>query len=88
MSEQKQTITLGVTGMTCGSCKRHVEQALASVAGVTRVDVDVKAGRAEVVAEGAELLPRLIAAVQGAGYGAWANEGAAPVRAGSSCHAN
>jgi copper chaperone CopZ len=42
------TIELDVQGMTCGSCVKHVTQALQAVPGVTQVDVDLANGRARV----------------------------------------
>ena len=58
---------LRIEGMTCGHCKKAVENALASVDGVERVDVDLEAGRARV--EGGEI-DRLVAAVRDEGYAA------------------
>ena len=40
------TIELDVQGMTCGSCVKHVTQALQTVPGVSRVEVDLNNGRA------------------------------------------
>lgn len=63
------TVTLEVAGMSCGSCKRHVESALAGVAGVAAAEVDLAAGRATVsVDAGAATADRLIEAVREAGY--------------------
>lgn len=56
---------LTVSGMTCGHCKKAVEEALSSVDGVTSVDVDLDAGRAKV--EGGNL-DALLAAVAEEGY--------------------
>ncbi|MEX2501445.1 MAG: cation transporter [Trueperaceae bacterium] len=58
---------LAIEGMTCGHCKKAVEDALASVDGVTRVQVDLDAGRADV--EGGDVEP-LIKAVRDEGYAA------------------
>ena len=38
-----KTIELTVEGMTCGSCVKHVKQALQAVPGVVHVEVDVDA---------------------------------------------
>ena len=63
--------TLDVTGMTCGACVRHVSAALCSLAGVTRVDVSLKDGKAVVRHDPDEVsTAALIAAIDGAGYGA------------------
>jgi copper chaperone len=63
-------IELKIEGMSCGHCKKAVEQALASVPGVERVvEVSVERGSARV--EG-EVDPRaLIAAIVDEGYQAW-----------------
>jgi copper chaperone CopZ len=42
------TVELEVQGMTCGSCVKHVTKALQSVPGVSRVEVDLANGRAQV----------------------------------------
>jgi P-type Cu+ transporter len=62
---------LAVEGMTCASCARRVERALARVPGVAEASVNLATERASVVAaEGAPTLEALIAAVTAAGYGA------------------
>lgn len=40
--------TLAVDGMTCGSCVRHVEQALRELAGVRTAKVDLESGKVSV----------------------------------------
>ncbi|HEV2010501.1 MAG TPA: heavy metal translocating P-type ATPase [Candidatus Limnocylindria bacterium] len=62
---------LAITGMTCASCVRSVETALASVAGVESAEVNLANERATVrlEASGAEL-GALVHAVERAGYGA------------------
>jgi len=42
------TVQLPVLGMTCDNCSRSVERTLASVPGVTKVKVDLKASAASV----------------------------------------
>ncbi|MDO3634586.1 heavy-metal-associated domain-containing protein [Mycolicibacterium arseniciresistens] len=39
------TVTLTVTGMTCGHCAASVREEVSSIDGVTGVDVDVSSGR-------------------------------------------
>ncbi len=56
---------LTIQGMTCGHCKKAVEDALSSVDGVSQVEVDLDAGRATV--EGGSL-DAMIAAVAEEGY--------------------
>jgi Cu+-exporting ATPase len=65
------TETLTVTGMTCGSCKRRVENALTAVPGVADARVDVAGSAAVVAYDPATVTPeRLIDAVRAAGYAA------------------
>jgi Cu+-exporting ATPase len=64
---------LDVTGMTCASCQSHVREALAKVAGVSDVDVNLITGEATVSFAAAAEAPQsgvLVAAVEEAGYGA------------------
>ena len=42
------TVELDITGMSCGSCVKHVKQALEAVSGVTYVEVDLTSGRARI----------------------------------------
>lgn len=58
---------LTIQGMTCGHCKKAVEEALESVDGVTKVEVDLDAGHAKV--EGGSI-DAMIAAVTEEGYAA------------------
>ena len=62
---------LAITGMTCASCVRSVESALASVPGVASAEVNLANERATVRLDpaGAEM-PALVKAVERAGYGA------------------
>lgn len=66
-----RTTTLGISGMSCGACVRHVTMALDGITGVVHVDVDLRANEASV-----EHLPQfvdaasLIAAIRDAGYAA------------------
>lgn len=60
------TVHLQVEGMQCGSCVRHVTDALRPLAGVETVNVDLQRGRVEVA--GATDTVSLIAALEEAGY--------------------
>ena len=60
--------TLKVGGMTCGHCKKHVEDALLEVSGVENVQVDLEKG--EAVVTGNANREDLIKAVEEAGYSA------------------
>jgi Cu+-exporting ATPase len=60
-----------IEGMTCAACVRRVERALVKVPGVSEANVNLATERATVhIAEGAVADADLIAAIQGAGYGA------------------
>lgn len=81
-----RTLELAVTGMTCGACRRHVEEALSSVGGVTEARVDLARGAAWVTYDAAVTgAADLIDAVREAGYHAEASAakdaGALPVAA-------
>lgn len=60
------TIELNVEGMSCGSCVKHVTEALNTVEGVTKVDVDLQAARVRV--SGQSDSQALIASLADAGY--------------------
>jgi copper chaperone CopZ len=60
-------IDLTITGMSCGSCVRHVEEALNALDGV-EAHVDLDAGRAAVSSAAPLDVTRLIEAVTEAGY--------------------
>jgi len=60
------TIELGVDGMTCGACIRHVEAALRPLDGVETVQVNLQAGRVRVAGDVAP--QALIDALDQAGY--------------------
>ncbi len=68
MTAKKETI-LNVTGMTCGSCVRHVDQSLAKIEGVKQIEVRLREGQVRVQHDPA-LAPvsTLIDAIQEAGY--------------------
>jgi copper chaperone len=57
---------LKIAGMTCPHCVRAATQALENVPGVTRAEVDLTSGLAQV--EGNADPADLIAAIQAAGY--------------------
>lgn len=43
-----KTIQLNIEGMSCGHCKKHVEEAFASEAGVSQVEVSLENASATV----------------------------------------
>lgn len=65
-----------VTGMSCAACSTRVEKAVAAVEGVKSVSVSLLTNSMAV--EGTASSQAVIAAVEAAGYGASAKNGAAP----------
>ena len=59
-----------VTGMTCAACSARVEKVASRVEGVEKAEVNLLAGRLVVQANSAAIAEAVVAAVQGAGYGA------------------
>ncbi|MFH1725198.1 MAG: SO_0444 family Cu/Zn efflux transporter [Elusimicrobiota bacterium] len=70
-----EVMALTVKGMTCAHCKSSVTRALSECEGVASVEVDLDAGRAVVRGDRLEA-SRLIAAVEGLGFTAAAEEAA------------
>lgn len=67
----KQRIELGISGMTCASCQKHVSRALMAVPGVETVDVPGwQSGTARLVASADVTADALVQAVADAGYSA------------------
>ncbi|MFO0551958.1 MAG: heavy metal-associated domain-containing protein [Polyangiaceae bacterium] len=62
------TTTLEVTGMTCGSCVRHVKQALERIDGVERAEVQLTPGRAAVKHRVGLTAQELLGAIEEEGY--------------------
>jgi len=62
------TIILDITGMTCGHCVKHTQEALQAVEGVEQATVTLEPGRA--VVEGNVDTAALLQAVADAGYSA------------------
>ena len=72
-------VELSIDGMTCAACVRRVEKALGAVPGVSRATVNLVTRRATIEAGSTQdLAPRLIAAVEEAGYHAAAPTGDRP----------
>ena len=64
-----ETVTLPVSGMTCGGCARSVEKKLTSTPGVTSAKVDLEAATATVEFDpGRTGLPNLVAAIEQLGF--------------------
>jgi Cu+-exporting ATPase len=66
-TDEQQTTTLDITGMTCASCVRRVERALGKVEGVEQANVNFASETAHITAHGVPT-EALIAAVEKAGY--------------------
>ena len=62
------TTSLSITGMSCGSCRNHVNAALRAVKGVTEVQVDLTAGTARIRHEDGILPAEFVRAVEEASY--------------------
>ncbi|MDQ8030837.1 MAG: heavy metal translocating P-type ATPase [Bordetella sp.] len=62
------TYQVGVEGMTCASCVRRVEKAVAAAAGVARASVNLATERVDVEFTGAPDFGAVQAAIAGAGY--------------------
>ncbi|MBK6517130.1 MAG: heavy-metal-associated domain-containing protein [Polyangiaceae bacterium] len=65
-----KTTVLGVEGMTCGHCVKHVTAALTRVAGVSAATVQLEPGEASVTHEEAVTAEALVRAVEDEGYAA------------------
>jgi len=68
MSSAEHPVTLRISGMTCASCVRRVERALGRVDGVDTASVNFATETARVTLSGDVPLPRLVEAVEHAGY--------------------
>ena len=60
--------TIGVTGMTCQNCVRHVTEALNALPGVRSAQVDLRSGSARLETERELSAAELKAALDEAGY--------------------
>jgi copper chaperone CopZ len=65
-----ETINLTVSGMTCGTCVKHVEKAINSIAGVQKVEVDLGSGAVKVEGNVSQHVKEIIAALEKDGYSA------------------
>ena len=62
------TVTVTVTGMTCGHCASSVREEVGSISGVTAVDVDLGSGEVTIVSEQQVEHEAVKSAVEEAGY--------------------
>ena len=64
-----QSVTLGISGMTCGGCVRSVNKVLTGMDGVVKADVSLEQQRAEVEFDPARVDVALLKqAIEDAGY--------------------
>jgi heavy metal translocating P-type ATPase len=66
--EHSSTYELAIDGMSCASCVRRVENAIAGAPGVSRASVNLATERAQVDFTSAPDLPPVLAAIAKAGY--------------------
>lgn len=70
-SATSATITINITGMTCGACSAAVESALGATPGVLTADVNILTNTAQITYAPANVGPRaILAAVQRTGFDA------------------
>lgn len=62
------TVTVTVTGMTCGHCASSVREELSRIPGVKAVDVDLASGQVSIVSDGPVDADAIKHAVDEAGY--------------------
>ncbi|MBN9236593.1 Cu+-exporting ATPase [Mesorhizobium sp. YL-MeA3-2017] len=67
-SKSATTMQFGIEGMTCASCVRRVEKAIAAAPGVIAANVNLATERAEVVFSGEPDLAKVLTAVTAVGY--------------------
>ena len=73
------TIDLEVQGMSCGSCVKHVTEALQLLTGVSGVKVDLPTGHVLVSGEFEQGSERLVSTLTAAGYPAKLATSSAPI---------
>jgi copper chaperone len=62
------TVTVTVTGMTCGHCAASVREGVVNLPGVTAVDVDLASGKVTIDSEREVEADAVKSAVEEAGY--------------------
>jgi copper chaperone len=63
-----RSVTVNVTGMTCGHCAMSVREEVENIPGVIGVDVDVDSGKVTIDSEAPIQADAIQGAVQEAGY--------------------
>jgi heavy metal translocating P-type ATPase len=69
-SRSQAPVEISIEGMTCASCVRHVEKAIAATPGVTGAVVNLATERANVTFSGAPDIAAVMQAIDRAGYAA------------------
>ncbi|MHA7653704.1 heavy-metal-associated domain-containing protein [Mycobacterium sp. ML4] len=62
------TVTVTVSGMTCGHCASSVREEVGNIAEVTGVDVELDSGKVTINSDGVIELDAIKNAVEDAGY--------------------
>jgi copper chaperone len=65
---EMSTVTVTVTGMTCGHCATSVREEVESIAGVTAVNVDVASGKVSIDSQAPIGTDTIQGAIEDAGY--------------------
>jgi copper chaperone len=64
-----QTISLNVSGMTCGGCEERIARALRRIPGISAIEADHRSGAVRVIFDPARVSDDAIrAAIERAGY--------------------
>jgi copper chaperone len=63
-----RTVTMTVTGMTCGHCASSVREEVENIPGVTEVDVELASGKLTIDSEAPIQTDAIKGAVEEAGY--------------------
>ena len=88
MAENRAETKLSITGMSCGSCERHVRDALRGLDGVQAAEVDLRTNTATVTYDPTLVSDeRMVAAITAGGYGAKIAQDVSelPVQSGCTC---
>lgn len=66
--DEMSTVTVTVTGMTCGHCASSVREEISTIPGVTDVDVDLASGQVTIDSANPVDTASIQSAVEEAGY--------------------
>ena len=79
------SIQLTVSGMTCGSCVKHVEKAISSIPDVEKVDVDLASGAVKILGNVSQRMNEIVAAIEEEGYSVKQSSSQVAKEVGGSC---